>query len=69
MDLLFAEKIYYLCTSEEERAHKQRVFSSFFIRKWPKKPLFYKASRKIYMPKRIFYVLLRIFFGPSWCAY
>ena len=23
----------YLCTSEEERAHKQRVFSSFFDRK------------------------------------
>ena len=22
--------MYYLCTSEEERAHRQRVFSSFF---------------------------------------
>ena len=26
----FRRKMLYLCTSEEERAHKQRVFSSFF---------------------------------------
>ena len=29
----FRGKMYYLCTSEEERAHKQRVFSSFFGQK------------------------------------
>ena len=29
----FRRKMVYLCTSEEERAHKQRVFSSFFDRK------------------------------------
>ena len=29
----FCRKMYYLCTSKEERAHKQRVFSSFFDQK------------------------------------
>ena len=29
----FRRKMYYLCTSKEERAHKQRVFSSFFDQK------------------------------------
>ena len=29
----FRRKMVYLCTSKEERAHKQRVFSSFFDQK------------------------------------
>ena len=29
----FRWKMYYLCLSKEERAHKHRVFSSFFCRK------------------------------------
>ena len=29
----FRRKMYYLCTSEEERAHKHGVFSSFFGQK------------------------------------
>ena len=64
----FRRKMYYLCTSEEEKALNTGVFSSFFWRKSRKKPLFYKASRKFYMPKKNFYLLLRIFFGPSWCT-
>ena len=35
--------MYYLCISEEERAHKQRVFSSFF---WPKKGIFTSEVEK-----------------------
>ena len=38
----FRRKMYYLCTSEEENAHRQRVFSSFFIRKLPKNHCFTK---------------------------
>ena len=64
----FRAKLLYLCTSEEEKARKHWVFSSFFVGKRAKKPLFYKACRKFYMPKRNFYLLLRIFFGPSWCT-
>ena len=41
----------YLCTSEEERAHKQRVFSSFF---WPKNGNFTSEIN--------FFTLLRNFF-------
>ena len=29
----FRRKMYYLCTSEEERAQNKRVFSSFFAKK------------------------------------
>ena len=41
--------------SEEERAHRQRVFSSFLCENGLKKGFFYKAFRKIYMPKRKFF--------------
>ncbi len=60
--------MYYLCTSEEERARKHWILSSFFCKNRAKNGLFYKACRKIYMPKKNFYLLYRIFFGPSWCA-
>ena len=29
----FRPKMYYLCLTKEERAHKHRVFSSFYVRK------------------------------------
>ena len=38
----FRRKMYYLCTSEEEGAHRQRVFSSFFAEKGQKNHCFTK---------------------------
>ena len=47
----FRLEMYYLCTSEEEKAHKQRVFSSFFGQK-----------NGIFTSEIIFFTLLRNFF-------
>ena len=47
----FRRKMYYLCTSEEERAHKQRVFSSFF---GPKNGIFTSEVEKSTLLRKIF---------------
>ena len=48
----FRRKMYYLCTSEEERAHKQRVLSSFFGQKngiFTSEINFFTLLRKIFL--------------------
>ena len=47
----FRRKILYLCVSEEERAHKQRVFSSFF---WPKNGVFTSEINFFTLLRKIF---------------
>ena len=47
----FRLEMYYLCTSEEEKAHKQRVFSSFF-----------GLKNGIFTSEINFFTLLRNFF-------
>ena len=48
----FRRKMYYLCISKEERAHKQRVFSSFFGQKngvFTSEINFFTLLRKIFL--------------------
>ena len=49
----FRGKMYYLCTSEEENAHRQRVFSSFFAENGPKNHCFTKHIEKFICRREI----------------
>ena len=59
----FRRKMCYLCTSEEERARKQRVFSSFFCKNRAKNGCFKKHIEKFICLRKNFLGLSGFFSG------
>ena len=62
----FRRKILYLCVSEEERAHKQRVFSSFF---WPKNGVFTSEINFFTLLRKIFLRICGRILGNIGCFF